>query len=178
MLAIRYTRKQTEDGEELYIGTTLVLVAEIIKFIFCLGLLLIQKSGSLKQTYKVLTNEVFLKPNETFKLAIPSSLYLLQNNLVLLALSWLDAATFQVQHLSVNIQLNRWALSNQFNFTGHLPIEDFDNSFLFSAAAEKRNQTSSVAGFTYFDERCCFSSGRKNWSYPCKLKTNGFFVFL
>lgn len=98
VLAIRYTRKQTEDGEELYIGTTLVLVAEIIKFIFCLGLLLIQKSGSLKQTYKVLTNEVFLKPNETFKLAIPSSLYLLQNNLVLLALSWLDAATFQVTY--------------------------------------------------------------------------------
>merc|ERR1712071_397214 len=98
VLAIRYTRKQTEGGEEPYIGTTLVLTAEIIKFLLCLVLLFVQKSGSFQQTFKVLSNEVFFKPNETFKLAIPSSLYSLQNNLVLLALSWLDAATFQVTY--------------------------------------------------------------------------------
>jgi len=98
VLAIRYTRKQNEGEEEVYIGTTLVLLAEIIKFLFCLMLLFVQKSGSIRQTFNVLSNEVFFKPNETFKLAIPSSLYSLQNNLVLLALSWLDAATFQVTY--------------------------------------------------------------------------------
>jgi len=98
VLAMRYSRKKIKGGKELYIGTTLVLVAEILKLFFCLVLLLVQKSGSLKQTFKVISNEVFFKPRETVKLVIPSSLYSLQNNLVLLALSSLDAATFQVTY--------------------------------------------------------------------------------
>lgn len=96
VLAMRYSRKQTEGGKDLYIATTLVLVSELIKFMFCLILLLIQKSGSVEQLLKTLGSEVIFKPSETSKLAIPSSLYTIQNNLILLALSSLDAATFQV----------------------------------------------------------------------------------
>lgn len=80
----------------MYIATTLVLVSELIKFGFCLLLLLLQKSGSVIQTCNTIVNEVVFKPWETAKLAIPSSLYTIQNNLILLALSSLDAATFQV----------------------------------------------------------------------------------
>ena len=118
---MRYSRKQNDSGKELYIATTLVLVAELIKFSFCLMLLLAQKAGSLSATWKTLLSEVvctvltfiifkwlidfnihyfslqLLKPWETAKLAIPSSLYCIQNNLILLALSYLDAATFQVK---------------------------------------------------------------------------------
>lgn len=93
---MRYSRKQTEGGKDLYIATTLILVAELIKFVFCLILLLIQKSGSFGQLFKTVASEVIFKPWETAKLAIPSSLYTIQNNLILLALSSLDAATFQV----------------------------------------------------------------------------------
>ena len=93
---MRYSRKQTEGGKELYIATTLILVSELIKFGFCLLLLLFQKSGSLHQVLKTVLSEVVYKPWETAKLAIPSSLYTIQNNLILLALSSLDAATFQV----------------------------------------------------------------------------------
>lgn len=98
VLAMRYSRKQNDSGKELYIATTLVLVAELIKFSFCLMLLLAQKAGSLSATWKTLLSEVLLKPWETAKLAIPSSLYCIQNNLILLALSYLDAATFQVTY--------------------------------------------------------------------------------
>ncbi|KAK4026255.1 hypothetical protein OUZ56_015265 [Daphnia magna] len=98
VLAMRYSRKQTEGGKDLYIATTLVLVSELIKFMFCLILLLIQKSGSIEQLLKALGSEVIFKPSETVKLAIPSSLYTIQNNLILLALSSLDAATFQVTY--------------------------------------------------------------------------------
>ncbi len=97
---MRYSRKQTEGGKDLYIATTLILVAELIKFVFCLILLLIQKSGSFGQLFKTVASEVIFKPWETAKLAIPSSLYTIQNNLILLALSSLDAATFQVYLLS------------------------------------------------------------------------------
>ena len=96
VLAMRYSRKQTEGGKELYIATTLILVSELIKFAFCLILLLVQKSCSVEHLFKALVSEVIYKPSETAKLAIPSSLYTIQNNLILLALSSLDAATFQV----------------------------------------------------------------------------------
>ena len=96
VLAMRYSRKKT-DGKELYIATTLVLVSELIKFALCMVLLLIQKGGSPVLVYKAVMSEVLLKPWETAKLAIPSSLYTIQNNLVVLALSYLDAATFQVE---------------------------------------------------------------------------------
>ena len=40
--------------------------------------------------------EIIGKPRETAKLIVPSGLYALQNNLLYLALSNLDAATYQV----------------------------------------------------------------------------------
>lgn len=44
----------------------------------------------------VLNNEILQKPWDTLKLAVPSGLYTIQNNLLFLALSNLDAATYQV----------------------------------------------------------------------------------
>ena len=45
---------------------------------------------------RVLVEEIINKPLETLKLAIPSGIYTLQNNLLYVALSNLDAATYQV----------------------------------------------------------------------------------
>ena len=39
---------------------------------------------------------MFDKPTETLKMLLPSALYAMQNNLLHIALSHLDAATFQV----------------------------------------------------------------------------------
>ena len=43
-----------------------------------------------------LRDEILNKPWETLKLAVPSGLYTIQNNLLYVALSNLDAATYQV----------------------------------------------------------------------------------
>ena len=39
-----------------------------------------------------------MRPRETFMLAVPACLYTMQNNLLILALSNLDAATYQVTY--------------------------------------------------------------------------------
>lgn len=97
---MRLSYKQTEGGKDVYATTTLILVFELMKFAFCLILLLVQKSGSLPQLYSTIYSQVICKPQETAKLSIPSFMYIMQNNLVLIALSHLDAATFQVSLIS------------------------------------------------------------------------------
>lgn len=52
---------------------------------------------SVKATYQLLREEIVTKCGETMKLAIPAAIYTLQNNLLYVALSNLDAATYQVQ---------------------------------------------------------------------------------
>ena len=51
---------------------------------------------SLTGAVQYFINEIVYKPRETAKLIIPSGLYAMQNNLLYLALSNLDAATYQV----------------------------------------------------------------------------------
>uniref|UniRef100_A0A6I8N287 Solute carrier family 35 member A3 n=1 Tax=Ornithorhynchus anatinus TaxID=9258 RepID=A0A6I8N287_ORNAN len=53
---------------------------------------------SLRTLNRVLHDEILNKPMETLKLAIPSGIYTLQNNLLYVALSNLDAATYQVTY--------------------------------------------------------------------------------
>ena len=47
---------------------------------------------------RALHDEIYAKPYETLKLAIPSGLYAIQNNLLFIALSYLNAATYQVTY--------------------------------------------------------------------------------
>lgn len=58
---------------------------------------------------QLLREEIVNKPVETLKLAIPAGIYTLQNNLLYVALSNLDAATYQVIHAcaaSSSLQFN------------------------------------------------------------------------
>lgn len=58
----------------------------------------LNKGYSTSATIQQLNNEIIQKPGETMKLLIPSGLYTLQNNLLFIALSNLDAATYQVTY--------------------------------------------------------------------------------
>lgn len=52
----------------------------------------------MQRLIKKLNDEIYGKPYETLKLAIPSGLYAIQNNLLFIALSYLNAATYQVTY--------------------------------------------------------------------------------
>ncbi len=54
------------------------------------------EKGSFRAFSDSVIRDIVCDPQETFKLLIPSGLYTLQNNLVYVALTNLDAATYQV----------------------------------------------------------------------------------
>lgn len=60
---------------------------------------------SMRALNSILRQEILHKPIETLKLAIPSGIYTLQNNLLYLALSNLDAATYQVHKWTNSVQV-------------------------------------------------------------------------
>ena len=80
-----------------YCVTALILTMESFKLIVNLSMLIIiQMKGSVGQALKLIYDQVITRPYDTFLLAIPSSLYVLQDNLIIFALSCLDAGTYQV----------------------------------------------------------------------------------
>ncbi|CAG8546950.1 531_t:CDS:2 [Diversispora eburnea] len=94
---MRYSRIRQKPGENMYITSTAVYLAELIKIIACLAVILFQKK-SIERFWYVVNKEILGQPGETLKMFIPSALYALQNNLLYVALSNLEAATFQVTY--------------------------------------------------------------------------------
>eukprot|EP00123_Amoebidium_parasiticum_P016322 comp23388_c0_seq1/m.38742 comp23388_c0_seq1/g.38742 ORF comp23388_c0_seq1/g.38742 comp23388_c0_seq1/m.38742 type:complete len:336 (-) comp23388_c0_seq1:140-1147(-) len=94
-LVMRYSR--TTDGP-MYISSTAVVMGELLKMLACFVLLFFENSHSVSAVIRQLRDEIIRKPGETFKLAVPAGLYMVQNNLQFVAISNLDAATFQVTY--------------------------------------------------------------------------------
>mmetsp|Transcript_19543 Transcript_19543/g.23954 ORF Transcript_19543/g.23954 Transcript_19543/m.23954 type:complete len:401 (-) Transcript_19543:111-1313(-) len=109
VLLMRYTRtrhganesstsndKSGEQMNELYISSTAVFLMECTKFIICLIVVFIQSDSSALRLLDELHEHIWMSPYEVLKLCVPSFLYTVQNNLLYLALTNLDAATYQV----------------------------------------------------------------------------------
>ncbi|XP_043114458.1 UDP-N-acetylglucosamine transporter-like isoform X1 [Puntigrus tetrazona] len=97
VLTMRYSRTLQSDGPR-YLASSAVVCAEVLKIAVCMLLVFREHSFSVRALNRVLKEEVINKPLLTLKLAIPSGIYTLQNNLLYVALSNLDAATYQVTY--------------------------------------------------------------------------------
>ncbi|KAI9263312.1 nucleotide-sugar transporter-domain-containing protein [Phascolomyces articulosus] len=127
---MRYSRIVPRNGDQpLYIASTAVVMAEIIKLLVCLCMLRSElKSWSLCRS--ALVKDIIYNPNETVRLMTPSALYAIQNNLLYLALSNLEAATFQITYqlkilstaIFSNVLLNRRLNQNQWFALGLLMV--------------------------------------------------------
>ncbi|KAM3968270.1 UDP-galactose transporter isoform 2-T2 [Aphomia sociella] len=93
-LSMRYAR--TRDVE-MFSSAAAVLMSEVFKLIICLGLVM-QESGSIKKGALSMYNIVILNVKDTLRVCVPSFLYIVQNNLLYVSASNLDAATYQVTY--------------------------------------------------------------------------------
>ncbi|XP_038574332.1 solute carrier family 35 member A3b isoform X1 [Micropterus salmoides] len=97
VLTMRYSRTLREDGLR-YLASSAVVSAEVLKILACTFLIFMENNFSVRAMNQLLKEEIVNKPVETMKLAIPAGIYTLQNNLLYVALSNLDAATYQVTY--------------------------------------------------------------------------------
>lgn len=94
VLLMRYSRTSPRPPDQpLYLASTAVFIMEIMKLAICLFVVVYQ-SG--KDFFQEIHHHVIGSPMEIVKLCVPSLLYTVQNNLLYLALTNLDAATYQV----------------------------------------------------------------------------------
>lgn len=96
VLTMRYSRLVT-DGK-MYLASTAVVLTEFMKFVICLSMIFYNSNFDLDKTTKLLYLEIIVKGYETLKVSVPSLLYTIQNNLLFVALTHLNAATFQVTY--------------------------------------------------------------------------------
>uniref|UniRef100_A0A4W6FJA8 Solute carrier family 35 member A3b n=1 Tax=Lates calcarifer TaxID=8187 RepID=A0A4W6FJA8_LATCA len=97
VLTMRYSRTLKEDGPR-YLASSAVVSAEMLKIFACTLLVFMENNLNVRAVNQLLREEIVNKPVETMKLAIPAGIYTLQNNLLYVALSNLDAATYQVTY--------------------------------------------------------------------------------
>jgi solute carrier family 35 (UDP-sugar transporter), member A1/2/3 len=94
VIVMRYSRTVKTSEQVIYLSSTAVVSAEVMKLIACLFVVWMQADYSMTGTINQLNVEIFEKKVETLKLLIPAGLYTLQNNLLFVALSNLDVCYF------------------------------------------------------------------------------------
>lgn len=73
-----------------------VLMSEFVKLISCLWLVFYEEGSSFQKLKEAVHSQIIKQPLDTLKVCVPSMVYVVQNNLLYVAASHLDAATYQV----------------------------------------------------------------------------------
>lgn len=94
VLTMRYSRTVSEG--KMYLASTAVVLTELMKFIISVSVIFYNSKFDAEKAGKLLYIEIIVKVSETAKVSVPSVLYTIQNNLLYVALSHLNAVTFQV----------------------------------------------------------------------------------
>ena len=99
ILTMRYTRTLPGD---MYFASTAVMITEIFKVFSSMAILLGEKQ-SVAEWLKFLYTHTIGHPLDMVKMLVPACIYTVQNNLLYVAVSNLDAATYQVHSWPVSL---------------------------------------------------------------------------
>uniref|UniRef100_A0A1A9UHY1 Sugar phosphate transporter domain-containing protein n=1 Tax=Glossina austeni TaxID=7395 RepID=A0A1A9UHY1_GLOAU len=94
-LSMRYARTRPGD---IFVSSTAVLTSEVVKLITCLVLVFNEEGKDLQRFFRTLHKTIIINPIDTLKVCVPSLVYIVQNNLLYVSASHLDAATYQVTY--------------------------------------------------------------------------------
>ncbi|XP_050088634.1 UDP-galactose translocator [Anopheles aquasalis] len=94
-LSMRYGRTRPGD---IFFSSTAVVMAELVKLITSLVLVYLEEGKRFHQFRAALHQTIVKQPLDTLKISVPSMLYIIQNNLLYVSASHLDAATYQVSY--------------------------------------------------------------------------------
>ncbi|XP_027039543.1 CMP-sialic acid transporter-like [Pocillopora damicornis] len=89
---LRYSRTRSN---KMYFTSTAVFLAEVVKLFTTLVVIFFQ-CGNVKAFTSYLIDNLFVDHKATFRLSVPSLLYVVQNNLVYIAMTHLESTTFQI----------------------------------------------------------------------------------
>lgn len=95
--ALNIFMRMARTQSALFITSTAVTVAEMIKIITCIVIISIQE-GSFRKCCRSIQHQILMKPMDTLKVAVPSIVYYIQNCLIYVGATHLDAATAQVTY--------------------------------------------------------------------------------
>lgn len=73
-----------------------VVMSELVKLLTCLVLVFYEEGKDCNKFFTALHTTIIKNPVDTLKICVPSFVYIVQNNLLYLSASHLDAATYQV----------------------------------------------------------------------------------
>ena len=93
VILMRYSR--IRKTSHLYATTTVVFSMEIVKFISCLFLILVENSCNVYKFFMELQREIIENWSEMLKVSVPAILFTVQTNLLYVAISRLDVVTHQ-----------------------------------------------------------------------------------
>ncbi|XP_033218280.1 UDP-galactose translocator-like [Belonocnema kinseyi] len=111
-LSMRYARTRSGD---MFLSSTAVVMSEVVKLLTCLCLVFIEE-GNFPKFIHTLNTTIIKQPLDTLKVCVPSLVYIIQNNLLYVSASNLDAATYQVGNYLITWLLNNYR--NNFLFDG------------------------------------------------------------
>lgn len=83
-------------------------MSELVKLISCLGLVFVEEGSSTNNLLRSLHKNIVQQPIDTLKVCVPSMVYVIQNNLLYVAASHLDAATYQVRNGDLLFNPSSW----------------------------------------------------------------------
>ena len=95
MLSMRYSRVAAAAAATPYLPSTAVVFSEVLKVVVCLGIILYKERGA---AGGLLWRDVVQNWRDSLMVSVPAFVYMVQNNLLYVAASNLDAASCQITY--------------------------------------------------------------------------------
>jgi len=94
IIVMRYVRTRPGD---MFASTTAVVMTEILKVAACFIIIWYEEGMSVRGCCSHLNENIIQQPRDCVRVSVPAFIYMIQNNLIYVAASNLDVATFQVK---------------------------------------------------------------------------------